>query len=250
MSKRPFTDFDLPTRHIPKGSKHFVPPKTRDSAEKERRKELPKGTLLTEFQQTGIQISALMLGILQDPHDIESASETITPASLNTSWYLFAQNVLEVMRKRLKLARLATDDPEQRPTSYMLHHQATNLFAGMAGEARGLVVATAHGLESIADYKKRVARGVGHASLVLDSVSIGDKVGYGDIQANDFDLQNMSRLRGLKALEQARNLHLVTGEVPSLAGLADPDSGVAVHLRRTATTPVVEAWEEAYEIAA
>ncbi len=79
---------------------------------------------------------------------------------------------------------------------------------------------------------------------------IGDKVGYGEIQATDFDLQNMSRLRALKALEQARTLHAITGEVPSLAGLADPDSGISVHLRRTTTTPVVEAWEEAYAIAA
>lgn len=227
-----------------------MPPKTRDSAEKERRKELPRGTLLTEFQYTGTRMAAIMLGILQDPQDIASAGEIITPAGLNTDWYLSAQNAQDVMRRRRKLALLATLDPEQRPTSYMLHHEATDLFGAATEKAQGLVIATARGLETLEDFKKKTARSIGHASLVLDSVAIGDKVGYGEIQATDFDLQNMSRLRALKALEQARTLHAITGEVPSLAGLADPDSGISVHLRRTATTPVVEAWEEAYAIAA
>lgn len=198
MSKRPFTDFDLPTKHIPRGNKHFVPPKTRNNAEKERRKELPKGTLLMEFQCTGIRIGAIMLGIVKDPHDIESAGQILTPSGLNTDWYLSAHGAIDVMRRRRKLAQLATADPEQRPTSYMLHLQATDLFNTAAEQARSLVVATANGLEALESLKKKTARILGHASLVLDSVPIGDNVGYGDIEVTDFELQNMSRLRGVK----------------------------------------------------
>ncbi len=248
MSKKPFIDFDLPTKHLV-GGNHFVPPKTRDPNERERRQSLPAGTLLAEFQQRGLSMASIILGILQDPADLESANSFISPAGLNTSWYSFARDS-EVMRRRLKLAQLAADDPEQRPSSYMLHHQATDLFGIATEQAKGLVIATVRGLETIDDYKKNIARTVGHASLVLDSVPIGDQVGYGDIQATDFDLQAMSRQRGLKVLEQARTLHAVTGEVPSLAGLADPDSGISVHLRRQGTNAVVEAWEEAYAIAA
>lgn len=249
MSKTPFKDFDIPTKHITEG-KHFIPPKTRDSAERERRKLMPPGTLLVEYQQKGIRMASIMLGILQDPHDIESANAVISPAGLNTSWYSFARGATDVMRRRLKLAQLTSPDPEQRPSSYMLHHQATDLFSLASTKAEGLVVATINGIEPVDEYKKTVARTVGHASLVLDSVPIGDQVGYGDIEATDFDLQNMSRLRALSALEQARTLHAVTGEVPSLAGLADPDSGISVFIRRQATDAVVEAYEEAYAIAA
>lgn len=249
MSKRPFKDFDLPTKHIISGN-HWKPPKTRDKAEEERRKGLPTGTLLTEYQHRGLKIAATILGIVQEPRDIESANSFITPAGLNTSWYSFARDSLEVMRRRLKLAELATADPEQRPTTYMLHHEATDLFGSAVDKARGLVIATQEGLETVDDYKKRIAQTIGHASLVLDSAPIGDQVGYGEIEVSDFDLQNMSRLRGLQALERARTLHEATGEVPSIGGLADPDSGISVFLRRQATNAVVDAYEEAYETAA
>lgn len=248
MSKRPFIDFDIPTKHISQGE-HWVPPKTRNPNEKDRRRELPKGVLLTEFQEKGIRMASLMLGILQDPRDVESANRFLAPAGLNTAWYGF-RGLANVMRSRLKLARLFSEDPEQRPTSYMLHHLATDLFAEANSTAKSLIIATEHGLQAIEEYKKRTARTVGHASLVLDSVSLGDAIGYGEIQATDFELQDLSRRRALKTLEQSRILHVQTGEVPSMAALADADSGIARHLRRHATDAVVEAYEEAYEIAA
>lgn len=248
MSKRPYTDFDLPTKHLSFGN-HWVPPKTRDPEEKKRRHDLPKEVLLTEFQQNGIRIASLMLGMLQDPHDIESANSFIAPSGLNTSWYGFGRGA-DVMRRRLKLAKLITPDPEQRPTSYMLHHLATDLFAQANAMASSLIVATQKGFETIDQYKARLARTVGHASLVLDSVPVGDSVGHGDIQATDFELQDLSRHRALKTLEQARVLHLQTGEIPSIAAFADADSGIARHLRRNATDAVSEAYEEAYDIAA
>lgn len=245
MSKKPFTDFDLPTKHL-SGGNHFVPPKARSKEEIERRRRLPAGTLLAEYQYRGLAMSTIILGLVREPQDLESATAIISPAGLNTSWYIHALGS-EVMRRRLKLAKLATDDPEQRPSSYMLHRQATDLFAEATDTAHRLVVATSRGQESMYDYKKRVARTVGHASLVLDSVEIGDQVGYGSIQVTDFELQHMARNRGLQVLQQARTLQDQIGEAPSLAGLADPDSGISVFFRRQATNQALEAYEQAYE---
>lgn len=248
MSNRPYTDFDLPSKHLT-GEKHFIPPKARDRAEVDRRKAQPAGTLLAEYQHAGLAISTIILGILDDTPDIDSAARIIVPAGLNSSWYSHARHAA-VMRRRLKLAQLATSDPEQRPSSYMLHHEATDLFGAATNFGQLLVTATRRRLDTAPDLQKQLSRTLGHASLVLDSVVIGDQIGYGDIQVTDFELQAMARNRALHALEQARTLQQATGEPPSIAGLADYDSGISVYLRRNATDNVVEAYEQAYEVAA
>lgn len=245
MSKRPYKDFDLPTKHI-EGERHYIPPKARDRAEIERRKSQPAGTLLAEHQHAGLAVATIMLGILQDTDDIMSAASFIVPAGLNSAWYSHAQHS-QVMRRRLKLAKLATEDPEQRPTSYMLHHEATDLFGKATDAAKQLVLAIRHQIpEGIFDSRKELLYTLGHASLVLDSVSIGDQVGW-DIQVTDFDLQDLARKRALNALERSRALQAEIGEPPTMAAFGDYDGLIARELRKNATDAVVEAYQTGFE---
>lgn len=246
MSKNPPRDFDLPTKHI-NGQTFFVPPKARNPEEIERRRSQPAGTLLAEYQCRGLAMATIIVGMMRDQEDITSASSFISPAGINVAWHSFAE-ASSVMRRRLKLAKLDAADPEMRPTSFMLKQDTVERFALATEKSHRLVnaVRSEDAVHAFA-FSKQVAQLTGSAALLLDCIEVGDKIGYGELVMTDYELQMYARSRSMNVLERARNLHTLTGESPTLAGLADPDSGLSVYLRKTATNAVAEAYEQAYE---
>lgn len=245
-NKRPRRDFDLPNRHI-NGQTFFVPPKARTPEEIVRRAGQPRGTLLAEYQCRGLAMATIIVGLVKEPTDISSASSFISPAGINMSWHSFAE-ASEVMRRRLKLPRLDADDPEMRPTSHMLRADSIETFGQAAEKGYRLVEAfRSHRFDDVEEYSKQVGRMTGSAALILDCVEIGDQIGYDEVYMTDFEVQDWARRRGMGVLERARTMQTEIGHAPSIASLADPDSGLSVNLRRNATNAVVEAYEEAYE---
>lgn len=245
MTKNIYKDFDLPNKHLT-GEVDFVPPRARDEDEILRRRSNPSGTLLLEYQHKGIEIARAVLGGIKNgsPEDIEFTAEVLAATGLNTAWYSYARNS-SVQRRRLKLEVLATEDPEQRPSTYMLLGNAISDL-GNADALSGLLI-TQHvtGSPEAVRQRTNLGRMVGHASLTLSCAPLGDRIGYDDISMTDFDLQDLARRRGLHSLERARELALRIGSAPSLAQLADPDSDLSVFWRRQAPNGALAAYEEA-----
>ncbi len=245
MSTRPYRDFDLPTRHLT-GERHFIPPKARDEAEIERRRAQRPGTLLTEAQHKGVVIASRILAAVHAKDSLNFVAETLAPASLNTAWYLFGQDA-PTMRRRLKLEVLGTDDPEQRPTAYMLHQSSVEDLQTATAYSAELVGATRAGLESTGRLRRELGRVLGHGALTLSCVPLGDTIGYEAAALSNFDLQAIARQRGLHALQQARVLTEAIGTPPSIAQLADPISDLSVYWQRNAPNEALEAYETAVQ---
>lgn len=243
MSKRIYRDFDLPIKHLT-GETHFVPPKARDSDEIDRRRFLPPGTILLEHQHAGIKIAKAILDQLIDPDDIAFSTGVLAPSGLNTAWYLFGRSA-PVQRRRLKLEVLATEDPEQRPSTYMLLQNAGSDFRLAEARSNSLIDLHLNKFSTAEQERKILARTVGHGALTMSCASLGDQIGYDEIQLTDFELQDLARRRGLNALEQSRVLAEQIGTPPSLAQLGNVDSDLSVYWRRQAPNGALKAYEQA-----
>lgn len=245
MTKNIYKDFDLPNKHLTNEA-DFIPPRTRDEEEEARRRANPSGTVILEFQDKGLEIARAVLGGLKNSseEDIKFASETFAATGLNTAWYSFARNA-RVQRRRLKLEVLATDDPEQRPSTFMLLNNAISDLEDAEAQSKLLVAQYIIGSPESFRQRTILGRTVGHAALTLSCVPLGDRIGYDDYQMTDFDLQDLARRRGLYSLEDGRRLASKIGSAPSLAQLAYPDSDLSVYWRRHAPNGALEAYEEA-----
>lgn len=254
MTKRLPKDFDLPVKLHPSEKAHeqalmvahFIPPKARNEAEIARRQGLRPGTLVTEYQYRGLAMSGLIMNQLIDRQSLAFVADTLAPAALNTAWYSFARGAA-VMRRRLKLPLLASEDRADRPTTYMLQADAAYYCKQAAEEGMHLVTAVNEGSSVTNSYQIHVARTVGHAGLLATCVPIGDSIGYEMEGVSDYDLQHLARRRGLRALERAQSMRQELGVPPSIAQLADPDSALSVYWRRNAPNEAATLYGEAYE---
>lgn len=254
MATRLPKDFDLPVKLHPSEKAHeqallvahFVPPKARDEAEIARRRGLQPGTLVAEYQYRGLAMSGLIMNQLIDRESLAFAAETLAPAALNTAWYSFARGA-RVMRRRLKLPLLATEDRADRPTTFMLQADASYYFKQAAEEGMHFVTALAEQSAAAPRLAINLARAVGHAGLLTTCVPIGDSIGYEMEGVSDYDLQYLARQRGLRALERAQVMRQELGIPPSIAQLADPDSALSVYWRRNAPNQAAELYTEAYD---
>lgn len=244
--KKPFKDFDLPTNHLPDAG-HFVPRRARDAREIDRRRGLRAGTLLTEHQARGLTVAELILDQVEEPEDVQFSSKVLAVSGINSAWYSFARGAEEkVMRRRLKLPKLATGNPEQLPNlSILLLMSRSRLSQAVA---RAHVLVAAHETlpaGEVAERRTILGREVGAIGLELACVATPGGIGrYGDVMS-DFEAQNFARKRGLWALHHARTLVTEIGSHPSMAQLADPDSDVGVYWRRNAPNGAMEAYEAA-----
>jgi hypothetical protein len=132
----------------------------------------------------------------------------------------------------------------------MLLQNATGDFRQAVVQSDNLLDACEINQKAVPGLKRGLARTVGHASLTLSCVSLGDLIGYESSYLTDFDLQDLARQRGLRVLEQSRIMQQVLGTPPSMAQLADPDSDVSVHWRRNAPNGALAAYELAVEAVA
>ena len=258
MGKRLYTHFDLPVglhesdrlhEELLK-KKHFMPPKSRDEEEIARRKALAKiapGILTAEFQYRGLAMAHIIMNRLESKPALDFTGQTLAPAALNTAWYSFARGA-EVMRRRLLLPKLATENVEDRPSALMLQYDSSYYFKQSAEEGLPLIAALKDRSPAAKNYHRRVAQNVGHAGLLATCISLGDQIGYEMGGVPDFELQAIARQRSLRALERAQTMHAILGVPPSIAQLADPDSPLSVYWRREAPNQeAVDIYSEAYD---
>ena len=238
-----YKDFDLPKTHLgPEG--HFAPPKARDQEEIERRQAQPRGVLVLEAQHDGIEMACDILPALRQSEDITFAADVLAASGLNTAWYLFGKDA-PVQRRRLKLEILATDDPEQRPTTFMLLNNAVDDLKEALVVSNTLIKGSREQLPDTEQKQKVLGRIIGHASLTLSCASLGDQIGYEMQDISNHDIQDLARRRGLHALGASKEIGKTIGTAPSLAQLADPDSDLSVYWRRNAPDGALAAYEQA-----
>lgn len=244
--KRRYTDFDLPTNHLP-GNQHFIPPKARDSDEIARRRELRPGTLLAEYQVRGLGMAAIILENVQEVEDVKFASKVLAVSGINSAWYSFARGYEhQVMRRRLKLPVLATDNGEAELSVAEFLPNSHEALQKAALEAHMLVGANQNLPAKIEQYKKQIGRSLGGVSLALACLASPEGLQEAT-QSDGFEAQNFARRRGLWALHHSRTLATQLGSYPSIAGLADRDSDLSVYWRRNAPDGALEAYEQALE---
>lgn len=239
--KSPYTQFDLPNRHLT-GANQYVPPKARSSTEIDRRHAMPAGTILLEQQHRGLQAAHDVLRIVSDENDIACVAKIIGACGLNSSWYQFARGS-RVMRRQVQLPYLARPDAYPRPTSDEVLAQATGSLQRTAELAGKLATLRAENRVGQQGLGQRLGRVMAHAALEIACAPYTNEIAH----ESPFNTQIAVRAQSLETLEQSRALGYEIGTPPSFAQLADPDSDLSVHIRRTTPNDVYYAFEAALE---
>lgn len=237
MNKQPYNTFDLPTRHLTDND--YTPPKARRSDEIARRHDLPAGTVLAEQQHSGLTVAHRMLELVDDPKDINFVTNIVAVSGINTSWYNYGRGG-EVMRRRLDLPTLATDEDDWRETREGL------LIKAKEGLAHAVLLADSYRQSiverrKVARTKRLLGRHMGNVSLQLACVRLGNA----PLSLSPFHTQVIARDQALETLESSRVIGQRIGVHPSVAQLADPDSQTALFIRRQAPNGTFDAYEQA-----
>jgi hypothetical protein len=237
-----FKKFDLPIKHLEGEGEHYIPPKSRDEQEIERRRQLAPGVLMAEMQLKGIKIARNILELVMDQEDTVFTTKTLGAAALNTSWHNFAQGAKDVMRRQLTLPPYDEYGPDvDKPFVISLaseqmcaaEHSAL-LMVHEGHEKRKLYVAR----------KKVIGVKLGDSALTLASAPYADIIPH----INDPVYgQLLARRSALELLEDSRTLYKQVGSNPTLAQLADQDSPLSVYWRRQANDLAYNALEMAKE---
>lgn len=236
-----YKDFDLPRQHLYGDQFNFVPPKAYDDDEIARRRNLPAGELLREYEQKGIRVARHILEILIDdsPNDFKYASDILAPASLNSSWYRYAADAPEIARRRLKLPVMKGLNGLQVSKNELFAQATHRLY--QADEAFNIV------------REAKTSRGHRELSMWLANQSLGNAALDLTALTTEFsgltraDLQHEMREASPELLGRSRMLAIEVGAHPSLAQLSDVDSPLAVHYRRNAPRGARTAYTQAVE---
>jgi hypothetical protein len=238
---RPFRDFDMPVEHL-NALLHDVLPKSQDPERIAYLKTMPRGTANAEAQFFGHGVAYGVLNTVTEPTDIGYAVDILAPAAFNTAWYSGAQATTDVQRRRLKLPRF--DMPEGIATPQTFWDSGRQNFGGALKLANTLVRETHERNPQINKRRQMYMRQLGNAALELT----GSQLSSGILaEATAYDAQLWARMQSLRLLDTARNLGEIIGRHPSLKQLADPDSYLSVHIRRTAPKGARKAFVDAFD---
>ncbi len=202
---------------------------------------MPSGTILAEHQRDGLLIASQMLQSVEEPEDLAFIADLIAMSGLNTSWYSYAVHS-PVMRRRLNLPTLGDEETDWYETSIGLRAKTQQGLVGAAKLADSLAIST-YERGATARHKQQLGRQLGNISLGLACIELSNSADA----YSAFDIQHFAREQSLRTLERARTFSDRIGSHPSIAQFADPNSDLAIHLRRTAPNGAFEAYEEAIE---
>jgi len=238
--KTPYKNFDLPTHHLT--DQHYIPARTRRADEAERRRALPRGTILREYERDGLANIRHIVAGAEDDRDFAFIQDILAACALNSSWYTYAQQA-ERMRRTLTLPTLFDPETGERREPSALQTDAVASLDLAIEQADGLVAA--HTERRLKPRQLFVAgRAMGNTALKVSALSLGTAT-YGLSPA---EASVAVRRHGLATVERARTLQDELGVNASAAQLADPNSEVSVYIRRHAPDRVSDLFEEVLEI--
>lgn len=237
MTMNAFKHFDLPVKHLDTDF-DYVPPKARNQEEIERRRSLPPGTVLAEAQTRGVEIACRVIDYCVEHDDGEYSARLLAATAMNTAWYNFARDARTVMRRRLYLPIHGKTDPITRES---LLTRASKHMHESAEQAHRVQRSIEGRHCTTTRFKKDLGIKLGDTSLVLASVERATEI---EMARGESALaQRITREACLEALEQSRILYSDMHSNPTLAQLADSDSPLSVHWRRTAPNEALDALE-------
>ncbi len=249
ITPNPPTDFDLPT-NLGAGP-GYVPPKGR-GAETELRQGKPYGWLVARMQRNGLAMLSYMLEAVEDPTSQAYLRNIGGMELLGSAWHTYAEQASH-MRRRLKLPRLDLERAHPNRSAPLGTHRLT---ADAVDRLQGTTLACADSM--VAAYRNGVAKPLDRRHIIL-----GQELGNGSLRLigadagnliadnpwlSDTDVQLMVRERSLGLLRDTRSVGHHLNATPTLAQLADPDSGFAVHTRREAPDAVFNAYADAVDL--
>lgn len=223
-------NFDLPARHINEtDGSNYIPPRARDAEEIARRKQLRPGTLLREFQASGLKVAqAVNEYPSADPEDKKYIRERLAVPLFNSAWYTFADMDKTpdfFMRRVLKLPVIARDETEVedpwRASKEFLEAKIRDGLSHSAVLASRLTVQYQRGSEKTRlKTEADLGRAMGNTALLLiNRDNFDTPLGMSEAQ-----IQDLVMAYALDLLGRAQVSYDGTGYHESIAQLAHRES--------------------------
>lgn len=241
---RPYKNIDQPVVNLSEtDGQHYVPPLSRDPGEISYLQNVAPGTKILSHQSTGLSVAhAVVEHPFGHDNDRRFAFNELSKALFNSSWYLFAQDSQDVMRRRLLLPELADDDADWRetPTGLLARTQDSLGYASELGQE--LVIA--HASERSTDrIRTKLGRQMGNSAILLSSMDIVPA----PRGRSAFDISHAQRLRSLDLLRESRATSQQNAIFASVAQVARSRSPLSVAWQESApqTNEAYRALEQA-----
>ncbi|MDB5183796.1 MAG: hypothetical protein JWO07_477 [Candidatus Saccharibacteria bacterium] len=229
-------NFDLPAIHITEtDGAGYRPPKAYDPEEIARRTGQRPGTLIREYQASGLVVaSSLFEKPATEPEDINYIRRRLAVPLLNSAWYAFADSAKSTetfMRRELKLPVIADDEAEWRASKQFMLTRVREGLASSASLASRLVIQyrDEHEIARVRTEKK-LGRTMGNTALWLINLQHANA----PLGMSEQDIQDVVMLDALTLLDDARTSYEPTGIHESVAQFADPESPLARNWRDAA----------------
>ena len=230
----------MPVEHLD-AQLHDIVPKAQDEERIAYLKSMPSGTANAEAQYFGHGVASGTLNLLSEPEAITYTVGLLAPAAFNTAWYSGAQAATAVQRRRLKLPRFDVDATIKEPVSFWSTGRAQ--MAGSLLLADTIARETRDQLPRLNQTKRLYMAHLGNAAMALACSQLSPELFD---EASAYDAQLLARSQSLRMLSASRELGQLIGRHPSLKQLADTDSYLSVHIRRTAPKAAKQAFKDAY----
>ena len=223
-NKSPFKHFDMTTTHLPEDGPHYTPAWTRDSTERDRRHDMPSGSIILEEQASGLLVARQMIAHeYSNPEDQEFAFDQLVPTLTNASFYSGAAGAGDVMRRRRELPELASDEGDgwrQTKEGLLAKTRAEMIHAVTLATQ----IERAHKRGAKAEsLRRQLGAQTGKIALSLACWDLGDA----PEGMSAYDIQAIVRLRSLDTIQQARQFapRQAYGSIAQLSRESTPLSG-------------------------
>lgn len=235
MSKRLYTRLELPVNAIDPAF-DYIPRRTNDPAEEERRQGRPQGMLLAEEQIKGSKIGLYMLRESRSRStDLFEETKDFVKSALWTS-ALYVVNHPERMHRNVEMGISGRRNLRDRDTATI---SAMNLLAD-ASSGRLRVIEP--NPSTITPSRLKLGRTLASAAIALtayEHISEGADVTP--------DRQDSLRRMMLDNINRSTQSHTELGTTTSLVNIADPYGDAPVHLMRTGSHQIQSLYQEAQD---
>lgn len=238
-------DFDLPVKFTE--APDFVPYPARDPALAEVRR--ARQSLVARKQAEGLNIAPHVLReTLGDPESSYHARRLVASSLIGSGWHSGAQHATDVGRRRAKLFDFTQYAPEARPGTIEVTQKGIVYLEDTLPHADQIVLAKERKLTRHMDTRQlHIARRFTNGALILSAANVANLAADNPHLPNP-ETQQMVKRESLDTFAYARDLGIALQATVSLVQLAEPDSPLYVHIRRTAPTEVYNAYTEAIDM--
>lgn len=209
----------------------YIPRRTRDAEEAERRRSNTSGTLVLEMQQRGLEIARGGLEQAETLADALEWAQLMAIAGLGTAPYLFNG---EVMNRQTKLPQLGFLRPDLQPSSEQLLNQSRHALDYAVLATQRAITAQNVGLppSDRAEFQLESGKAVACAANLMAVAPLGDLIQKEQRVPTGGRAQLLARRACLETVQTAQTVGLEIGAYPSFAQVADPLSPFAVEIQR------------------